>query len=113
MERVARSLKELGFGLSMDDFGTHDSSLAVLVQYNFDSANIDRSMIMDISTNERSRMVVDYITSMISELGIDCIAEGVETKEQADIMKETKCEVIQGYYFGKPVPQEEFYDRFM
>lgn len=113
VDHVSDSLKELGFGLSMDDFGTHDSSLAVLVQYNFDSANIDRSMIMDISTNERSRMVVDYMTSMISELGINCIAEGVETKEQADIMKETKCEVIQGYYFGKPIPQEEFYDRFM
>lgn len=113
IDRVADSLKALGFKLSMDDFGTHYSNLAVLIQYDFDSAKIDRSMIMDITTNEKSRLVVDYMVSLISDLGINCIAEGVETKAQVDIMKETRCEVIQGYYFGKPVPQEEFYDTFM
>lgn len=113
IDRVADSLKALGFKLSMDDFGSHYSNLAVLIQYDFDSAKIDRSMIMDITTNRKSRLVLDYLTSLISDLGINCIAEGVETKEQADIMKETKCEVIQGYYFGKPVPQEEFYDTFI
>lgn len=113
IDRVADRLKALGFRLSMDDFGTHYSNLAVLIQYDFDSAKIDRSMIMDITTNKKSRLVVDYMTSLISDLGINCIVEGIETKEQVDIMKETKCEVIQGYYFGKPVPQEEFYDTFM
>ena len=53
------------------------------------------------------------MTSLINRLGIDCIAEGIETEEQVDIMKKTKCEVIQGYFYGKPVPQEEFYDTFM
>ena len=113
IDHVADSLKTLGFALSLDDFGTHYSNLAVLIQYDFDSAKIDRSMIMDITTNEKSRIVVDYMTSLINRLGIDCIAEGVETEEQADIMKKTKCEVIQGYFYGKPVPQEEFYDTFM
>lgn len=113
IDRVADSLKELGFKLSMDDFGTHYSNLAVLIQYDFDSAKIDRSMIMDITTNEKSRIVVNYMASLISELGINCIAEGVETKEQVEIMKETKCEVIQGYYFGRPVPQEDFYRLYL
>ena len=113
IDHVADSLKTLGFALSLDDFGTHYSNLAVLIQYDFDSAKIDRSMVMDITTNEKSRIVVDYMTSLINRLGIDCIAEGIETEEQVDIMKKTKCEVIQGYFYGKPVPQEEFYDTFM
>ena len=57
--------------------------------------------------------MLDYMTSLINDLGIECIVEGIETKEQVDILRKTKAEMIQGYYFGKPVPKEEFYDRFM
>ena len=53
------------------------------------------------------------MTSLINDLGIECIVEGIETKEQVDILRKTKAEMIQGYYFGRPVPKEEFYDRFM
>ena len=103
----------MGFRLSMDDFGTQYSNLSVLLQYDFDSAKIDRSMVTEITTNEKSRMMLDYMTSLINDLGIECIVEGIETKEQVDILRKTKAEMIQGYYFGKPVPKEEFYDRFM
>ena len=58
-------------------------------------------------------MMLDYMTSLINDLGIECIVEGIETKEQVDILRQTKAEMIQGYYFGEPVPREEFYDRFM
>ena len=85
----------------------------MLLQYDFDSAKIDRSMVTEITTNEKSRMMLDYTTSLINDLGIECIVEGIETKEQVDILRKTKAEMIQGYYFGKPVPKEEFYDRFM
>lgn len=113
IENVSNALKKMGFCLSMDDFGTQYSNLSVLLQYDFDSAKIDRSMVTEITTNQRSRMMLDYMTSLINDLGIECIVEGIETKEQVDILRQTKAEMIQGYYFGKPVPKEEFYDRFM
>lgn len=113
IEDVANSLKKLGFRLSMDDFGSHYSNLSVLIQYDFDSAKIDRSMVMEITKSQKSRIVLDYMTSLINDLGIHCIVEGIETKEQVDILKNTKAEMIQGFYFGKPVPKEEFYEAFM
>lgn len=113
VNNVADNLKTMGFALSMDDFGTHYSNLATLIQYDFDSAKIDRSMITEITSNHKSRVVLDYMTSLINELGIKCIVEGIETKEQVDILRETKCDMIQGFYFGKPVPMEEFYGKYM
>lgn len=113
IEDVANSLKDLGFCLSMDDFGSHYSNLAVLIQYDFDSAKIDRSMVTEITNNRKSRILLDYMTSMINDLGIHCIVEGIETKEQVEILKETKAEMIQGFYFGKPIPKEKFYDTFI
>lgn len=113
VEDVANNLKSLGFRLSMDDFGSHYSNLAVLIQYDFDSAKIDRSMVTEITENPKSRVVLDYMTSMINELGIHCIVEGIETREQVEILKGTKADMIQGYFFGKPVPQEEFYEAYM
>ena len=113
IENVANSLKELGFRLSMDDFGSHYSNLAVLIQYDFDSAKIDRSMVTEITNNRKSRILLDYMTSMINDLGILCFVEGIETKEQVDILKKTKAEMIQGFYFGKPVPKEKFYEAFI
>ena len=71
----------------MDDFGTQYSNLSVLLQYDFDSAKIDRSMVTEITTNEKSRMMLDYTTSLINDLGIECIVEGIETKEQVDILR--------------------------
>ena len=73
IENVANSLKDLGFCLSMDDFGSHYSNLAVLIQYDFDSAKIDRSMVTEITNNRKSRILLDYMTSMINDLGIHCI----------------------------------------
>ncbi len=113
IEMVANHLKQMGFCLSMDDFGSHYSNLSVLIQYDFDSAKIDRSMVMEITSNQKSRIVLDYMTSLINDLGIQCIVEGIETKEQVEILKTTKAEMIQGFYFGKPIPKEEFYDTFM
>ena len=101
IENVANSLKELGFRLSMDDFGSHYSNLAVLIQYDFDSAKIDRSMVTEITNNRKSRILLDYMTSMINDLGIHCIVEGIETKEQVDILKKTKAEMIQGFLLWK------------
>ncbi|MCM1283963.1 MAG: EAL domain-containing protein [Muribaculaceae bacterium] len=113
VDSVANSLRTMGFALSMDDFGSHYSNLATLIQYDFDSAKIDRSMVTEVTTNHKSRVVLNYMTALISELGIKCIVEGIETKEQVEVLKETKCDIIQGFYFGKPVPMDDFFHRFM
>ena len=113
IDKVVGDLITMGFKISMDDFGTHYSNLAVLTRYDFDSAKIDRSMIQDIETNPKNRTVLNYMTGLINDLGIDCVVEGIETKAQADIIRQTKCDVIQGFYYGKPVPMEEFYNLFM
>ena len=98
----------------MDDFGSHYSNLAVLIQYDFDSAKIDRFMVTEITNNRKSRILLDYMTSMINDLGNSLYRRGNrDKKEQVDILKKTKAEMIQGFYFGKPVPKKKFYEAFI
>ena len=110
---VANSLLMMGFVLAMDDFGTKYSNIAMLVQFQFGIAKIDRSLIKDIVENDKSVVVLRHMTEMIKELGIECVVEGAETEEQIEILKTMSCDVIQGYYYGKPVNIEEFYGMFM
>ena len=110
---VANSLRMMGFVLAMDDFGTKYSNIAMLVQFQFGIAKIDRSLIKDIVENDKSVVVLRHMTEMIKELGIECVVEGAETEEQIEILKTMSCDVIQGYYYGKPVNIEEFYGMFM
>ena len=110
---VANSLRTMGFVLDMDDFGTKYSNISMLVQFQFGVAKIDRSLIKDITENEKSVIVLRHLTDMISELGIECIIEGAETEEQIDIIKTMNCDVVQGFYYGKPVDINDFYRMFV
>ncbi len=110
---LASKLQRMGFQLSMDDFGTQYSNMEMLSRFRFDTAKIDRSMVKEIAESPRSRIVLKHLIAMIDELGIDCVVEGAETEEQIELLKEMQCKVVQGYYFGRPVPQEEFYEKFM
>ena len=98
------SLSNLGIKLSMDDFGTGYSSLSYLRQYSFDILKIDRSFIMGITTNKADCDLVIATIAMAHSLGLKVVAEGVESKEQMLILRELKCDYLQGYYFSKPVP---------
>lgn len=113
ISNVASELQKKGFRLSMDDFGTQYSNMEMLSRFHFDTAKIDRSMVKEITDNQRSCTVLKHLIAMIADLGIDCVVEGAETKEQVDLLKQMQCEVVQGYYFGRPVPKEEFYEKFM
>ena len=104
---VANSLCMMGFVLVMDDFGTKYSNIATLVQFQFGIAKIDRSLVKDIEENEKSVVVLRHMTEMIKELGMECVVEGVETPGQIELLKDMSCDVVQGYYYGKPVDMDE------
>jgi diguanylate cyclase (GGDEF)-like protein/PAS domain S-box-containing protein len=104
---VLNKLKKLGVYLAVDDFGTGYSSLSYLQKLPVDTLKVDRSFIMDLQTNPKSRAIAQAILALAHSLGKDVIAEGVETAEQLAILKEMGCEKVQGFYLSKPLYREE------
>jgi len=101
---VLNKLSEYGIRISLDDFGTGYSSLSYLKLFPIQKLKIDRSFIRDITSNENDKAIVATIIAMAKHLKMDVIAEGIETKEQFDVLLEQGCSEIQGYYFSKPLP---------
>ena len=101
-------LKNMGFKLSIDDFGTRYSSLSYLVQFPLDYLKIDRSFIQYITSIADKQAVVDAIIQMAHRLHMKVIAEGVEQKDQVKLLEKLGCDMIQGYYYAKPMPLDEF-----
>ncbi len=101
-------LKEIGILFSMDDFGTGYSSLQYLKRLPLDQIKIDQSFVRDIATNDSDNAIVHTIIAMAKSLKMDIIAEGVETRQQRQIILDNGCTHYQGYLFGKPVPIEIF-----
>jgi EAL domain-containing protein (putative c-di-GMP-specific phosphodiesterase class I) len=109
VERVAstfRQIKELGVGLCIDDFGTGYSSLSYLRNYPFDVLKIDRAFIHDASRHNSGVALLRAILAMAESLGLNVVAEGVETKEQMDLLCRLNCGFAQGYYFCPPMSAE-------
>lgn len=100
-------LKQLGFKISIDDFGTGYSSLSYLVRFPLDCLKIDRSFIQHISSLDEKQAVVDAIIQMSHRLKMKVVAEGVEQAQQVDILRKMNCDIIQGYYYSKPLPLDE------
>jgi len=109
--RLLRDLKVLGVGLSIDDFGTGFSSLSSLRQYPIDELKIDRSFIDEVGSNPDDRAITQTILAMASTLGLSVVAEGVETEQQATILREMACPAGQGYLFAKPLSADEMVGR--
>ena len=103
-----RVFNDAGITLSLDDFGTGYSSLSYLKQLPIGHLKIDKSFVSDISDNVDDQAITSAIISMGHNLGITVIAEGVETENQLDKLKELDCDEVQGYYFSHPVTSEEF-----
>lgn len=103
---IMKKMKKLGFLISIDDFGTGYSSLSMLQDMPADIIKIDKSFVDRIEKKEKN--IVDYILNIAKELNLETIAEGVETKEQREYLLEKGCDIIQGYYYSKPLPVDEF-----
>lgn len=100
--------KEAGFVLMMDDFGSGYSSLSMLKDTPFDVLKMDRLFLDECLESENGKTIVSHVISMTNDLGLNIIAEGVESRDMADFLYDNGCEVSQGYYFSKPVSIEEF-----
>jgi EAL domain-containing protein (putative c-di-GMP-specific phosphodiesterase class I) len=103
-----RQLKGLGVHLALDDFGTGYSSLNYLRRFPVDSLKIDRTFISDVAVDASSAAVATSVVAIAHSLGLKAIAEGVETDEQLEFLRNCRCDAFQGYFFSKPLPPEEF-----
>ncbi|MEC9367614.1 MAG: bifunctional diguanylate cyclase/phosphodiesterase [Pseudomonadota bacterium] len=103
---LLRRIKGFGVSIAMDDFGTGHSSLSTLRQFPFDKIKLDRSFISDMEQCAQSKAVIRAVLALGGSLGIAILAEGVETQDQLDFLREEGCGAVQGYFTGKPVPQE-------
>jgi EAL domain-containing protein (putative c-di-GMP-specific phosphodiesterase class I) len=102
-----KSLREHGLKISLDDFGTGFSSLSYLKRLPIDTLKIDKSFIDTVLTDTATRIITESIVSMVRTLGYECIAEGVENKQQYDYLNSIGCDIIQGFLLGKPQPAED------
>lgn len=106
-------LKENGFAISMDDFGTGYSSLNMLRKIPVDVLKLDRGFITDTMNDEKGLIVIQTILDMAEKLKMKTVAEGIETPEQADFLRESGCKIAQGFLYGRPTPSEQFEKSFL
>lgn len=102
-----RRLKRLGVSIALDDFGTGQSSLSYLQRFPIDTVKVDRRFTNTICTSTEDRRTVRSMTVLAESMGLDVIAEGVETQQQLDLLQEFKCDMVQGFLFGKPVAYDK------
>ncbi|MDX1489937.1 MAG: EAL domain-containing protein [Pseudohongiellaceae bacterium] len=105
---ILSELQKIGLKIALDDFGTGYSSLGQLKHYPIDTLKIDRAFIKEIPYDKEDKALTTAIISMGKTLGMTVVAEGVETIEQLQFLQENNCDQIQGFYFQKPLPAEEF-----
>ncbi|MEE3392509.1 MAG: GGDEF domain-containing phosphodiesterase [Lachnospiraceae bacterium] len=111
----ARNIEKLqgyGFTVEIDDFGKGSSSLAMLSKSNADVLKIDREFIIEIQTSPKAHHILSSVIDLIKSINMHSIVEGVETREQLDILTAMGCRVFQGYYFSKPLPPEELEKKY-
>ena len=101
-------LKETGAKLAIDDFGTGYSSFSYLYRFPFDTLKIDRVFVSAMSHSEKSNQIVKSLVNLSHDLGIEVVAEGIETEHQAELMRNYKTAYGQGFYFSRPVTETEF-----
>ncbi len=111
---LAQNFKEMGFSVSLDDFGAGQSNLAIITSVDFDEIKIDKSIVDKIEDNEKSKILTKLTIDICDKLGkLTSVAEGIENKNQADLLNEMGCKIGQGYYFDKPMSAEMFTEKYI
>lgn len=108
--KILRKIKDIGSTVAIDDFGTGYSSLSYLKQFPINTIKIDKSFVMDMTTDSDDKAIVQTIISMAKALNVTTVAEGVETKEHATSLSLMGCDELQGYYYSKAITKNEFID---
>ncbi len=109
VSRKAFELKKEGFQLLMDDFGSGYSSLNILLETPFDVIKLDKKFMENMMVSEKGRLILENVVRMAAQLKLGIVAEGVETGEQVELLRRIGCDQVQGYYYAKPMPEEEFF----
>lgn len=110
---LIKKLQDFGFSIEMDDFGSGYSSLNMLSEFSVDTLKIDMGFLRNSAMSQKSQDILRAIIELAKELGMHVISEGVETKEQYDILVEMGTDVVQGYYFAKPMRVNEFEEKYI
>jgi EAL domain-containing protein (putative c-di-GMP-specific phosphodiesterase class I) len=105
---VVSDLKKHGFRFAMDDYGTGYSNMQSIFSLDFDIVKIDKSLLWGAEETELGRIILGNSIKTIDQMGRRILVEGVETKEQLEMLKELSVDYLQGFYFSKPIPQNEF-----
>jgi EAL domain-containing protein (putative c-di-GMP-specific phosphodiesterase class I) len=105
---ILTELKRIGVRLAIDDFGVGYSSLAQIKNFPIDTLKVDRSFIRDLPDSSEDCAITQAIIAMAKTLGLAVVAEGVETQEQEDFLRDISCDETQGFYFSRPVASEQF-----
>ena len=100
-------VKKLGISLMLDDFGSGVSSLSTIENFEFDIIKLDMGFVAQIGKSAKGEAIIKHVIGLFHDLGAKVVAEGVETKEQLEFLLSVDCDMIQGYYFYKPMPEEE------
>ena len=113
MKKILADIKKLGVRVALDDFGTGYSSLNHIREMPIDVIKIDRCFIIDIGKDDFSNAFVKMVAELASAIDVNVCVEGVETKEQLDILMGSKIQLIQGFYFGRPMTAREFEEKYL
>lgn len=113
MISILHQLKEMDLHLAIDDFGIGYSSLNYLKRFPLDRLKIDRSFVNDITTDPEDAAIITAIMALARSLRLEVVAEGVETEAQKNFLRQQNCDIMQGYYLEKPIPAEDFEERYL
>jgi EAL domain-containing protein (putative c-di-GMP-specific phosphodiesterase class I) len=109
-ERVLTSIRDLGVGISVDDFGVGMTNLETLLRLPFDELKVDRLFVSAVTRDEKARMLTQWVINLGQAAGMSVVAEGVEDVETLNCLRRMSCDIAQGYYISRPIPKDDFLD---